>query len=143
MTIYTLTTCTDDFSLQTTLHPSEEAAIACLLANFDAEDKADPNDPIQWILNNRPSVLIDIHAHAGHLSPLTTDPATKPDDTTWTFFGHWDTDGELYIDHAVEGKAQDLYPASEAADLWSDYGTGPTLEAAEANARSNLPENDL
>lgn len=69
-------------------------------------------------------------------------PSTPNPTRTWTFFGHWNSAGELIIDHAVEGEHQDVYPDNGLYDggLWAASGTGPTLEAAEADARAEAEE---
>lgn len=62
---------------------------------------------------------------------------------TWTFFGHWD-DGELVIDHAVEGDHEDVREDDGRYEggLWADTGTGRTIEEAEADARSEYEDTE-
>ncbi|MDN5892877.1 MAG: hypothetical protein L0H93_02525 [Nocardioides sp.] len=62
---------------------------------------------------------------------------------TWTFFGHWENSA-LVINHAVEGEHGYVYPDSRAfpEGLWCDYGTGRTLEEAEAAARAEYEQDD-
>ena len=64
---------------------------------------------------------------------LATVTAAHREQRVWTFFGHWDND-ELVVEHYVEGAVADqrVDTGHWEQGLWSDYGIGATVEAAQA-----------
>ncbi len=62
---------------------------------------------------------------------------------TYTFFGHWENDRIVVTEYA-EGVHEDDRPDTGEYDegLWAASGTGATVAAAEADARSEYDEND-
>jgi hypothetical protein len=79
---------------------------------------------------------------AGPVAARTVAPDTATEEKeetvaekTWTFFGHWEDD-RIVVDYAREGEHRDdrVDDGRWEQGLWSDAGTGPTLEAAMAAA---------
>lgn len=88
---------------------------------------------IDRVKADKPS--LDTDEYVGQILDAVNQSAQEQ---TWTFFGHWTDDGELIIEHTVEGEHQDLREDDgyHPGGLWCDSASGADPEEAEESVRA-------
>lgn len=82
---------------------------------------------------------LDTEEYVGMILDVVSGELTMK---TFTFFGHWNEDGGLVIDHAVEGVHVDVRPDEGRYEggLWCASGHGLDLSSAERAIRAEYED---